>query len=97
MERTIAGLKSIIRVRAQGTVSFSYRQCCGSGSGSTCMIRIKLKSKIRIRINMEMTSQNVRNMSLFEHFFTVLSIYLEAGIRIRIKVKVGSGSGSASK
>jgi hypothetical protein len=34
-----------------------------------------------------MTSQNVWNMSLFEHFVKVLSLYLEARIRIRIKVK----------
>ncbi len=26
-------------------------------------------TRIRIRINLKLTSQNVRNMSLFEHFF----------------------------
>jgi hypothetical protein len=31
-------------------------------------IRIRIKSWIRIRINLQMTSQNVWNMSLFEHF-----------------------------
>jgi hypothetical protein len=60
-------------------------------------IRIKMKGRIRlcikkiswirIRINMQTPSQNVWNMSLFEHFFRVFSFYLEAGIRIRIKVK----------
>jgi hypothetical protein len=49
-------------------------QCCGSGSGC-------------IRINLQMTSQNVWNMSLFEHFFKVLSLYLEARIRVRIRIK----------
>ncbi len=42
---------------------------------------------IRIRIKVQMTSQTVRKMSLFEHFFKVLSLYLEARIRIQIKVK----------
>ncbi len=39
-------------------------------------------------------------MSLFEHFFKVLGLFLEAKIQIRIKVKggkVGSGYGYASK
>jgi hypothetical protein len=44
-------------------------------------------SYIGIRIILQMTSQNVWKMSLFEHFFEVLSLYLEAGIRIWIKVK----------
>ncbi len=49
-------------------------------------LRIKVKGRIRIRINLQMTSQqNVWNMSLFEHFFKVMSLYLEARIRIRIK------------
>ena len=60
-------------------------------------IRIKLKGRIRIRIKviswiririrftLQMTSQNAWNMSLFEHFFKLLSPYLEARIRIRIK------------
>ncbi len=42
---------------------------------------------IRIRISLQMWSQNVWNMSLFEHFFKGLSLYLE----------LGSGSGSASE
>jgi hypothetical protein len=42
---------------------------------------------IRIRINLQMTSQNVWNVSLFEHFFKVLSLYSEAKIRVWIKVK----------
>ncbi len=50
-------------------------------------IHIKVISWIRIRINLQMTSQNVWNMSLFEHFFKVLSLYLEARIRICIKLK----------
>jgi hypothetical protein len=36
---------------------------------------------------LQMTSQNVWNMSLSEHFFKVLSLYLAARIQIRIKVK----------
>jgi hypothetical protein len=35
-----------------------------------------------------MTSQNVWNMSLFEHFFKVLSLYFEVRIQIRIGIKV---------
>ncbi len=35
----------------------------------------------------QMTSQNEWNMSLFDYFFKVLSLYLAAMIRIRIKVK----------
>jgi hypothetical protein len=35
-----------------------------------------------------MTSQNVWKMSLFQHFFKVLSLHLEARIRIRIRIKV---------
>jgi hypothetical protein len=64
-------------------------------------IRIKLKGMIRIRgpdphqsdkldadpHQFADDSQNVWNMSLFEHFFKVLSLYLEAKIRVRIKVK----------
>jgi len=50
-------------------------------------IRIRIKvirwTLIQIRINLQMTSQNVWNMSLFEHFFKVLSLYLEARIQIR--------------
>ncbi len=42
---------------------------------------------IRIRIYLQLTSKNVWNMRLFEHFFKVLSLYLETGIRIRIKEK----------
>jgi hypothetical protein len=34
-----------------------------------------------------LTSQNVWNMRLFEHFFKVLSLYLEARCRIRIRIK----------
>ncbi len=58
--------------------------------------------RIRIRINFQMTSQNVWNMNLFEHFFTGLSLYLDARIWIPIRIriaspwKVGSGSTSAS-
>ncbi len=52
-------------------------------------IRIKVISwiPIRIRINLKMTSHNVWNTSLSEHFSRVSSLYLEARIRIRIKVK----------
>ncbi len=47
-----------------------------------------------------MTSQNLWNMSLFEHFFKVLSLYLKARIRIWILIKMKGtrvGSGSAAK
>jgi hypothetical protein len=48
-------------------------------------IRIKVRSWIRLPINFQMTSQKIF-MSQFEHFFKVLSLYLEARIRIGIKV-----------
>jgi hypothetical protein len=56
----------------------------------TYMIPVKVISwiRIRIRITWQMTSQNVWNMSLFEHLFKVLSLYLETRVRIRITVKV---------
>ncbi len=50
-------------------------------------IRIKLKGRIeligwiRIRFNLQLTSQNLRNMSLSEHLF-----YLEARTRIWIQI-----------
>ncbi len=47
-------------------------------------IRIKIISWNRIHIKIQMKSQNAWNMSLFEHFLKVLSLYLEASIRIRI-------------
>ncbi len=50
-------------------------------------IRLKVLSWILIRINLHMTSQNVWTMSLYEHFFKVLSLYLEARIQIRIEMK----------
>ncbi len=50
-------------------------------------IRIEVIICIRIRINLQTTSQNVWNMSLFEHFFKGLSLYLEARIRIRIRIR----------
>jgi hypothetical protein len=70
-----------------------WRQaCCGSAwirinltRRIRIRIRIKVISWIRIRISLQMTSQNVRNMSLFEHFFKVLSFYSQARIRIRIR------------
>ncbi len=43
--------------------------------------------KIWIRINLQMTSQNVWSTCLFVQFFKVLSLYLEARIRIRINMK----------
>jgi hypothetical protein len=48
-----------------------------------------IRNRIRIRINLQMTSQNVWNMSLYEHFFKGLSFYLE-------EVGYGPASGSAS-
>jgi hypothetical protein len=47
-------------------------------------------------IQMQMTSHNVWNMSLFKHFFKVLSLYLEARIRIRIRIKVKGKSKRSS-
>jgi hypothetical protein len=52
--------------------------------GRIC-IRIKVIIWIRIHIKLQMTSQNVWNMSLFEYFFKVLSLFLEARIRVNIK------------
>ncbi len=51
-------------------------------------IRIKVISWIWIRLDFQITSQNVRNISLNEHFFKVLSLFLEARIRIWIRIKV---------
>jgi hypothetical protein len=34
-----------------------------------------------------MTSQNVLKIGLFEHFFQVLSVYLEARVWVRIRIK----------
>jgi hypothetical protein len=59
-------------------------------------IRIKVISWFRIRISLQMTSQNVWNMSLFEHFLDQIKIRIRirTGInikvinRIRIRIKV---------
>jgi hypothetical protein len=51
-------------------------------------VRIKVISWIRIRTNLQMTSQNVWNKRLFEHLSKVLSLYLEARIRVGIHIKV---------
>ncbi len=53
-------------------------------------IRVKVISWIRnrIRINLQMTSQNVWNMSLCEHYFKGLSLYLDARIWIRIRSRI---------
>ncbi len=51
-------------------------------------IRIKAISWIRIRIDLQIKSQNARTISLFEHFFKVLSLYLEAKIQIRFRIKM---------
>jgi hypothetical protein len=51
-------------------------------------IRIKVLSWIQNRINLQMTSQNVWNMRLFEHFFNGLSLYLEARIWIQIRISI---------
>ncbi len=47
-----------------------------------------IRNRIRIRINLQMTSQNVWNMGLFEHFSKGLSLYLEARIWIRIRIHI---------
>jgi hypothetical protein len=41
-------------------------------------IHINVTSWIRIRIHVQITIHKVWNMSLFEHFFKHLSLYLEA-------------------
>ncbi len=51
-------------------------------------VHIKVVDWIRIRINLQMTSKNVWNISLFEHFFKGLSLYLEARIWIRIQINI---------
>jgi hypothetical protein len=45
-----------------------------------------LEAWIRVRIFLQMTSKNVWDMRLFEHFLEVLSLFLEAWIRIGTKV-----------
>jgi hypothetical protein len=47
-----------------------------------------IRKRIRIHMSLHMTSQNVWNMSLFEHFFNGLSLCLEARIWIRIRISV---------
>jgi hypothetical protein len=47
-----------------------------------------IRNRIRIRINLQMTSQNVWNMSLFEHFLQGFDPYLEARIWIRIRIRI---------
>jgi hypothetical protein len=49
-----------------------------------------IRNQIRIRNNLQLTSKNVWNMSLFEHFFKSFSLYLEARIWIRIRIRVKS-------
>jgi hypothetical protein len=88
--------------------AFEINQCCGSGSA---WIWIKLKGRIRIRIrfeviswiqihtNLQMASQNVWNMSLFEHFIKLWAFIwkLGSGSGSSSQWKVGSGSEYASK
>jgi hypothetical protein len=67
-------------------------QCCGSGSAWIRIIlkgtiQILIKVRIQIRIILKMTIQNVWNMSQFEHFVKVSSLYLEARIRILSGIK----------
>ena len=73
--RTSAVLRIRIRIKVKGRIRIR--------------IRIKVKSWIRIQIcnNSQATSLNVWSMSIFEHFFKVLSLYLQDRIQIRIKVK----------
>jgi hypothetical protein len=53
-------------------------------------VGIELIGWIRIRITLQITSKTIWNMSLFELFFKVLSLYLEARVRIRIGIKGSS-------
>jgi hypothetical protein len=61
---------------------------------SRIRIRIKviswIQNRIWISINLQMTSQNVWHMSLIEHFFKALSLYLVARIWIQICIRVKS-------
>jgi hypothetical protein len=53
-----------------------YKQCCGMWIRGIMVSHPnphQIKIRIRIHINLQMTSQNVWNMSLFEHFFKGLS------------------------
>ncbi len=73
-------LRIRIRIKWKGRIRIRIKVI------SWIRIRIKVASWIRIHISLPTTSQSVWNVSLFEHFFKVFSLYLEARIRIRIIV-----------
>ncbi len=84
----------LFKSRETVLLKIESEECCGSGSAWIRIklkgrIRIRIKIRIQIRINLKMTIQNVWNMSLFEHFAKVLSLYWKQGS--------GSVSGAASK
>jgi hypothetical protein len=89
---TITFIKSIIRQKQRKK---GFRT---NSVADTVRIRIKLKGTRRIRtcLNLQMKSQKIWHMSQFEHFFNILSLYLEARIQIRIKVTIRSKSGYGS-
>jgi hypothetical protein len=110
-------LISVVDPNPHGSASFWYPGSASRSASNKnpdpyqikIRIRIRIKvissirKQIRIRITLQMTSQNVWNVSLFEHFFKDLSLYLEARIwiqiriRTRIKKKLESGSTSDSE
>jgi hypothetical protein len=79
---------------------FGARVWIRMGTKVKSLLRICIRSKVISRIqnrilnhiNLQMTSQNVWIMSLIDHFFKGLSLYLEARIWIRIQnlIKVKS-------
>jgi hypothetical protein len=72
-----------IRIKLKGRIQILFKVM----SRIRICIRIKVMSWIRIRISLQMTSQNVWNMSLFEHFFKGTRIRIQVTSRIRIRIK----------
>jgi hypothetical protein len=94
-------VKNWIRIRIEGKISNDLDSVVdpdphhfGNFDPYSHQIKIRIRIKVvswirnRIRINLQMTSQNVWNMSRFEHFFKWVSLYLEAMIWIRIRIRV---------
>jgi hypothetical protein len=74
------------RIKLKGRIWICIRINVLSWIRICIRIRTKVISWIRIRIDLQKTNQNVWNMSLFEYFFKVLSLYLEARLRIRSRI-----------
>ncbi len=92
-------LKARIRMRIKGKGWIRIRVPIKVASRIRIQIRILVTSRIqiRIRINLQMTSQNVLNMSLFEHFSSFWAFIWKLGSESASKWQAGSRSGSASK